>query len=358
MCAASAFEPAPPIRLRDPRDVVGVIPTMLGFHPSESLVLLCLGGERSEVLVTVRADLPLAGDAVGALTDRAERAGAASIVAVVYCDQTPVESPPDQAIPTLLPQRALVDALTAACDEHQIDLLDALLVARGRWWSYFCAGCCPGAGTALDADPGPEALRLRAEAVARGARVWPSREALADSIAAPALARRAELTPVFERADAAFLQCIAAGEAAELRAETLQLLRDLHVRYRDGVGAVDVELAARVTSGLSDVRTRDAMLEWSGGAQPGELLALLTDVVRQVPPPHDPAVSTALAWVAYQAGDGALARCAIDRALASDPAYNLALLLEHALDRALNPSRLADVFAGTTTVGSHGEHGP
>jgi len=45
-----------------------------------------------------------------------------------------------------------------------------------------------------------------------------------------------------------------------------------------------------------------------------------------------------LAFTAWQAGDGALANIALDRAVASDPAYSMALLLRDIMDAGVPPS--------------------
>ena len=51
-----------------------------------------------------------------------------------------------------------------------------------------------------------------------------------------------------------------------------------------------------------------------------------------------PAPASLLAFTAWQAGDGALANIAIDRALAADPAYSMALLLRDIMDAGVPPS--------------------
>ena len=67
-------------------------------------------------------------------------------------------------------------------------------------------------------------------------------------------------------------------------------------------------------------------------------LRLWTDLTRLARPGtwrHQPAL---LAFVAWQAGDGALANVALDRALADNPRYSMALLLREALDSGAPPS--------------------
>ena len=54
---------------------------------------------------------------------------------------------------------------------------------------------------------------------------------------------------------------------------------------------------------------------------------LWTDLARRACPGYVAAPASLLAFTAWQAGDGALANLAIDRALTDDPAYSMALLL-------------------------------
>jgi hypothetical protein len=338
---APSSAPVPAIRLRVPGDVLGIVPAMLGFHPEESVVLLCLAGPRRQVRLTLRADLPDRPVASSAreLVERAAEAGAEAIVAVIYS-----EAPAVGVGPLGLPHRRLARHLGRACSACGLEVLDVLMVGRGRWWSFRCEepSCCPPEGTELPTDPTPDVLRYQAESVARGSRVWPRRADLVASVAPPDPARSAVLAPVFDAARDELES--AAGEGADLRIETVHLFRDLHVRYREGGRRLDDAETARLALGLRDVHARDDVLGWGGGAHPGALLSLLGDLLRDVPPPHDPPAATVLAWVAYQSGDGALAQCALDRALASDPAYNLALLLQHAIGHAVAPVALAEVL--------------
>ena len=66
---------------------------------------------------------------------------------------------------------------------------------------------------------------------------------------------------------------------------------------------------------------------------------LWTDVVRRAQPGYAAAPASLLAFVAWQNGDGALANLAIDRALADNPGYSMALLIQEALDAAMPPSQ-------------------
>jgi uncharacterized protein DUF4192 len=63
------------------------------------------------------------------------------------------------------------------------------------------------------------------------------------------------------------------------------------------------------------------------------------DIVRRADGPWLPAPASLLAFTAWQAGDGTLANIALDRALAADPGYSMALLLRDILAAGVPPSQ-------------------
>jgi hypothetical protein len=65
---------------------------------------------------------------------------------------------------------------------------------------------------------------------------------------------------------------------------------------------------------------------------------LWTDLVRRAQPGYVAAPACLLAVTAWQEGNGALANIALDRALADDPAYSMALLIRDLLDAGVPPS--------------------
>ncbi len=50
--------PGDVVRVSGPQGIIGSIPYLLGFHPEESLVMLCLRGERNRMGPVLRIDLP------------------------------------------------------------------------------------------------------------------------------------------------------------------------------------------------------------------------------------------------------------------------------------------------------------
>jgi hypothetical protein len=100
---------------------------------------------------------------------------------------------------------------------------------------------------------------------------------------------------------------------------------------------VDDDDAARLIVGLADVHVRDELLTWFGDEWGDVTRGLLVELVRRAVPPHDVAPLTVFGWLCYLQGEGVLAGIAVDRALAAEPDYGLAQILDQALSGALNP---------------------
>ena len=133
---------------------------------------------------------------------------------------------------------------------------------------------------------------------------------------------------------------VAAARRSALAAGWLLL-----AQVADG-GTVDDDAAAALAVALHDVHVRDEVATW-GTAHADALLSLAEQVARRTPAPHDAPVCTLLAWTAYAKGDGGRANVALDRALATDPVYSLALLLRQGLDRGLPPEQVRRTMSAT-----------
>src|SRR4051812_4073940 len=147
------------VRLSDPGEIAAAVPQLLGFRPSESVVLIGLGGRGgNRVGLTIRADIPRAEHAgelarVLVRSIRSDRPGAV-VVALVSEAPDELSGPLPAFRPEGgLPHRAVLRELTMALIDSGLAVRDALLVRSGRWWSYDCSEpcCAPGRGTALPA---------------------------------------------------------------------------------------------------------------------------------------------------------------------------------------------------------------
>lgn len=318
----------PPARLSTPGEIAATIPLICGFRPQDSVVVLSLRGRRRRLGLTVRLDLPPARHLAGAAELLAERVagdGGAAAVVVVLTESGR--------------QDALVDAVVGSCAARGVEVVEAVHVADGRWTSYLCSGtCCPPDGTPL-----PEAPSLvAAEHVLEGRGVLGSRADLVRALAAPT-----DPVPVGPWLDEDRRRARAQGAGAA-RAGAVEDVRAVLRRVGDGAPVEAVE-AARVAAALHDVVVRDEVATWT--LERAEALQSLAEsVVRQVGPPHDAPACTLLAWVACSRGDGARANVALDRALTTDPAYALALLLREALDGGGTPEQVRQTLRATASA--------
>jgi hypothetical protein len=89
---------------------------------------------------------------------------------------------------------------------------------------------------------------------------------------------------------------------------------------------------------LTDMRVRDDAWARMDPEFNADHQRLWLDLVRHLPSEYVPAPAALLAFTAWQAGEGALASVAIERALAADPDYSMARLIADALDAGLPPS--------------------
>jgi hypothetical protein len=309
---------------------------LLGYQPTESLVVSCLFGDRDALGLTLRFDLEWTlsvAEFAEELAARVVSAGADAVFLAVYTDE-PIED-------GWLPFIDLVDELL---DQDQVDIREAVLVRQGRFWSYLCArlDCCPPDGTPL--PDRTEALNnLEASLVLSGSATLADRGSVVASLGVaadvPVPVQRRRLTLACR--DVGFL------EPADRRLELAALIEQLTVRLVDPRGAVTDAEAARLAALCGDIEARDDLLVQAVSHQRRDaILAVLRAAVRRVPPPGDAGLCAVLAWFGYAVGDGTLVNVALDRALGSDPGHSLARLIEASLERQLPPSMIEEVVRG------------
>ncbi len=334
--------PAPAaLRVRSPRDLVEILPYLLGFHPAASLVVVALGPPTGQVLLTMRVDLAdVRRDRgfPGALAAQLRRQGAAEVVVVVYGGSVQAGD--------RLPEWRLFLRLRDALADASIALRDALHVADGRLWSYVCVDptCCPPDGHVVP-PAGSGGSPLARAAAAAGLAALPDRQALERSLEPPGDAVEASLHRAVERAELGFVDAVsAAGGIAGWRAVMRRRLRTLVTGQADGeAGApcdLDADEAARLLVALVDVPLRDVCWLALERMNPMPAPVLWTWLARHAPAPYDAPPLFLLAWSAWRRGDGALARVAVVRALDSDPGCHAATMLLQLLDSAVDPRRV------------------
>jgi hypothetical protein len=299
--------------IASPRQLLAVIPHLLGFFPADCLVVAAMDSAEIELLVRYALDDDLD---TTALSNVLGRAASPAYVAVGYGSHCG-------------PLVAAVSGQLAA-----FPLLDSLLVQNGTWRSVLCDDlmCCPEQGRALDDVVDP----LTAALIAAGSAPYRSREDLVAAFVPLALDDRQH-----EKRAAALAE-IHPDRPVDMLPAVLKVLHS--------VGAPPWVDVATVCVGLQDVRVRDAVLRHlhespqSRWAVRSALLALLS----KVPADAYPAVACVLAGCAWLDGNGAVARIAIDRCREADPGYSLARLLDRALQHGIPPTVWADSLAAVS----------
>ncbi len=319
------------LRVRSTVDLLAIVPYLLGFHPTDSLVVVAMRGR--QMVFAARGDLPEAGasEAMRAsfadyLADVVTRQGveAASVIGYGSADR-------------------VANAVRPVCDvlaEAGVQIFDALRVTSGRYWSYFCDDptCCPPEGVPFDTSTSP----LSAEAVFAGQVVLPDRVALARQVAPVEGSGQEAMRLAGERAADRLAELIAAAPG-EVRAALLgagkAAVREALAHGEVGERLTDDELAW-LTLLLAHQPVRD--FAWERTTPDEWQMELWTDVLRRAEVPLAPAPATLLAFSAWRAGFGALAGVALDRAFGVDPEYPMAVVMEEVLRRGVPPCMLDD----------------
>jgi hypothetical protein len=331
-------QPTLVVRAGSPAALLRLIPHLLGFVPEASLIVIGVAPPRDRIRVTLRYDLPdppaadlvaeIAEHALGVLS--AQRLTAA--VAVGYGPEALVAP--------------VARELREAAWQAPIDLREFLRVADGRYWSYVCGNekCCPAEGVPFDATAADPA---EAEALAAvGDRVLATRAAVVARVAPLGGIAAESMRQATRRAEQHVAQLLAKvrrsgrlGAARQMiAAEGLAAVGTLIVRYRDGGRFTSDYEIARITVALRDLRVRDDAWARMDPGPSGAHQRLWIDVVRRAQPGYVAAPAALLAFVAWQSGDGALANVALDRALADDPRYSMALLLRQVITAGAPPA--------------------
>ena len=321
------------LRAGTPEAVLAVVPHMLGFYPSRSLVVLGLG-ERNRVVVTFRYDLPdpfdydVARDIAQHADFVLDREGIKAALLVGYGPEELVNG---------------VAAITSArlCNGG-VDVPEVLRADSGRFWSLLCddVTCCPPEGRSYDPGSHPAAATL----TEAGLTAHPDRDALARTIQRPAgSADRVSRATVQAQLRLAQLVDLGGAEGdrdPQLRATRTgrkEIQRAIR-QYRSGGSIASIEHLAWLAVLLADIRVRDDAWARMDPAHRQAHCRLWTDVLRGAALDFAPAPASLLAFTAWQSGNGALAAMAVDRALAADPGYSMAQLLAGAVEAALPPS--------------------
>ncbi|UQX03341.1 DUF4192 domain-containing protein [Streptomyces sp. RerS4] len=350
------------ITLRSPAELADALPYMLGFHPTDSLVMVTVQGEGGRFGGRLRVGIPTepaeweetARQVAECLIGGSERRGGKPDGIVLFLCQDPREGESGQRVMTRL--RPLAQRIRLACGALDVPVLEALCLTGGRYWSYTCADsdCCPAEGNSL-ATPGTSVMA--AAATFAGLRVRGSLKDIESRLTPLRGPWAAEQEEALERAATALVPKILDGATREqIGAETLSLARTLMRRMtlappaENGPGAdawddalLGHDEAAAVILGLQDREIRDIAAEWMEADEAAPALRLWRALARRCVGAygeHAAAPLTLAGWVSWSTGDEPTARIALTLALRADADYRFAQLLHHACNEGIDPEGL------------------
>lgn len=370
----------PRITLRGPAELADALPYLMGFHPTDSAVLVALHGESGRFGGRVRVGLPaspqewsdIAAQLADCLVTGSERRGPRPDGIVVFLCQDPSADGTGREVMERL--RPLAQRLRVACGSLDVPVLEALCISDGRYWSYCCpdSRCCPPEGNVL-ALPGTSVMA--AAATYAGIQVRGSLREMEERLTPWRTDEAADQERALDAAAAEmFPRILSEGDRRTVADETLDLAARLMRRIAEapgpdrgtdaypvgGRGAGTLLLgrnasdylddgliahdeAAAVILGLQDRMTRDWAAEWMEGAEAGHALRLWRALARRCVGPygdHAAALLTLAGWVSWSTGDDPNARVAFSLALRADPDYRFAQLLHQACNGGLDPEEL------------------
>lgn len=326
--AELSAETRPITKLSGPGDAIAIIPYLLGFTPSESLVVIALQGPRRRFGPCFRMDLEIGAEAVSAQADYV-----LALVRHHRFDPVVVFAFSARAEPA----DAALSAVWAELTRAGVGVLDVIRADGSRWWSSSCRDplCCSPAGTPYDV----ETSRVAAEAVLAGMQRAPDRESL-----------RAQFAPL------AGDRIAAVAEAAAKVRRGLDPVPLINAAL-DNPRSLSVDEAAELAVAVQRVVDRDAAWSMMTRSNAGRHLELWRAVMQSVPDALLPPVGGLTAFAAWLSGNGVLASHAAERVLEVDKNYSMANLVIDALRASLNPNTWDTFHAGNASLADRSPRG-
>ncbi|MBB5937558.1 DUF4192 domain-containing protein [Streptomyces zagrosensis] len=350
------------ITLRSPAELADALPYLLGFYPTDSVVMIALHGERGRFGGRLRLGIPTTPQDWPAICDQlaecliagSRQRGHQITGVVLFLCQDPARDESGQQVMERL--RPLAQRLRLACGALEAPIYEALCISEDTFWSYCCPDqrCCPPQGTPL-VLPGTSAMA--AAAAYAGIQVRGSLRQMEDRLAPLSAPRAPEQEQALDEAATALVpKMLGDADRATVRGKTLNVAGQVLERFKKaepvtGCSAADDrddhllqhDEAAEIILGIQDRATRDRAAEWMEGPEAAPALRLWRALARRCVgayADHAAAPLTLAGWVAWSLGDEPEARVALSRALHADPDYVFARLLHQACNEGIDPEPL------------------
>lgn len=386
----------PIVTMRSPADLIDALPYLMGYHPSDSIVVVALHGPRRRLGGRLRVDLPPEPEDWPALAPQLaeqlvvgshRRYGHPDAVLIYLCGAAGPDDAPESGLeerahaaaekprgrqhrealgapPGNVPARLrpLAALLTDTFERRHIPVAAALLVHAGRWWSTHCADqdCCPPEGARIERRGTPP---IAAAAAYAGVTVRGSLRTLKREIAPIGSgAAEAQRQALDHEVGASIEAIVEAAGIETFRRESVRLLREALARLRPGAerDQLDDREIARLILGLQDRGTRDEAAQWVEPEERPAARRLWRILARRCVHPygeHAAAPLTLLGWVSWVDGDDTAARICLNRALRVAPRYTFAKLLHQAVNSGLSPERFLHVLRAQRRHGETARRG-
>ena len=315
--------------LTSAHDLITAVPFILGFHPSDSIVVVAVNGD--EIGMAMRIDLPdqLDSDAIDLLAHHLIRNNATAALLLAYLPEGRNDGD------------SLLISIGAGFLRSEIEIQESLVIQSGRYRSIICRdeSCCPTNGKSL---PDISGSLIAAEHVVAGIPMpYSSISELVESLSADPIATDSD----WMRQVSIFAIDSEDPDIQSLRrdgVETMELLLDC---YRTGRGGADRTLVARMIGRMSDIQVRDYALGVHGEDTFDLYFTMWRELMRVAPAGFLAPIAAIVAAMAYESGDGALAHKALDRAVEDCADYPLAGLLRRVFNAGWPPESFAAMRA-------------
>jgi hypothetical protein len=331
----------PHITLIQPSELLASVPHLLGFHPTDSLVVVGLqGSPEATISVVLRSDLPPPSDvralAEYLLVPLTQHGSTAAVMIVVGgIEDASADDLPHQELLARCESVLIAGGFPVV---HQLWTPDT---AGGRRWHCYDEFDCTGI------MPDPATSKLAESAAETGMVTYDRREDIVATLEPEpdeVLARRS--TSLDQLADRAEPDTSEPDDSTRTRLQVVQ-------SAIDAVGVTAPTLSdddvIQLSTALADHRIRDTCLDFDELPDIAAAERLWTALARATPAPERAEPACLLAFSAYARGDGVLAGIALAQAEAADPGHRLASLLRSALALGLPPRkiRIAGIRAAT-----------
>lgn len=300
-------------------DLLDLVPALFGFEPQESFIAVATYGERARFGFRLRLDIPPERHVVEAAHQVAahlRRQAAEGVILLALTERS-----------------READGLIAATESAlgSIPVLEAVRSDGASYWTY---------GPDGPDEPRPYERRCSpvvAEAVLEGLPILPDRMALVSRFAGVAGQRRAEMEVATARVLSLAVRQLATVPRMHLGDAGLAGLAPIIARY-DGGGALDDDDRATLAIWVSSIQVRDAVWSTFDRDNAATALKLWTDIAQHVVEPFEAPVLCLAAFAAWLTGDGAQALIATERALSTEPDYEMGQLILQLLEGGVSPS--------------------